>query len=167
MAGERMDELRHKPATSVEHVDLDVLENLLSFYIRAVNIAVSQDLDRRLEGLEVARGTGKVTLLLMVDSHPGIRPSVIAQLTMKDRSAMGRLVEHMVDHGLITRETSVDDSRARELYITPAGAELARKVRNLVTDQSREFFGFMPEDEQKQLMEILKRAYRRILEGDV
>ena len=151
-----------KPPTSVSEVDLDVLENTLSFYIRTVNIAVSRDLDDRLEGLDVARGTGKITTLLLVDSHPGIRPSVIAQLILKDRSAMGKLVDQMEGHGLLTRSVSAEDSRALELYITPKGAELAEKVRDLVTKQSADFFEFIPEDEQKQLMDILRRAYRRI-----
>jgi len=151
-----------KPPTSVSEVDLDVLENTLSFYIRTVNIAVSRDLDDRLEGLDVARGTGKITTLLLVDSHPGIRPSVVAQLILKDRSAMGKLVDQMEGHGLLTRSVSAEDSRALELYITPKGAELAEKVRGLVTKQSADFFEFIPEDEQKQLMDILRRAYRRI-----
>ncbi|TKB29589.1 MAG: MarR family transcriptional regulator, partial [Mesorhizobium sp.] len=83
------------PLHTVETVGLDVLEDTLSFYIRSINIALSRDLDDRLEGLDVARGTGKITTLLLVDSHPGIRPSVIAQLIMRDRSAMGRLVDQM------------------------------------------------------------------------
>lgn len=157
-----MSDARQRPATSVEHVDLDVLENLLSFYIRSINLAVSRDLDERLQGLDVARGTGKVSLLLLVDSHPGIRPSVIAQLTMKDRSAMGRLVDYMEGHGLLTRKISADDSRAQELYITPKGSKLAAKVRTLVTKQSEDFFDFIPAEEQALLMNILKRAYRRI-----
>ena len=151
-----------KPPTSVSDVDLDVLENTLSFYIRTVNIAVSRDLDQRLDGLDVARGTGKITTLLLVDSHPGIRPSVIAQLIFKDRSAMGRLVDQMEEHGLLVRAVSAEDSRAQELYITPKGAELAEAVRGLVTRQSTDFFAFIPEQEQKQLMDILRRAYRRI-----
>ncbi|MDH6232297.1 DNA-binding MarR family transcriptional regulator [Mesorhizobium soli] len=151
-----------KPPTSVADVDLDVLKDTLSFYIRTVNMAVSRDLDERLEGLDVARGTGKITTLLLVDSHPGIRPSVIAQLALKDRSAMGRLVDQMVEHGLLTREVSVEDSRAQELYITPKGAKLAERVRVLVTTQSREFFHFIPEDDQKALMDILRRAYRHV-----
>lgn len=151
-----------KPPTSVTDVDLDVLENTLSFYIRTVNIAVSRDLDARLDGLDVARGTGKITTLLLVDSHPGIRPSVIAQLIFKDRSAMGKLVDQMEAHGLLTRTVSAEDSRALELYITPKGAQLAQKIRGLVTKQSADFFEFIPEDEQKQLMDILRRAYRRI-----
>jgi DNA-binding MarR family transcriptional regulator len=108
------------------------------------------------------RGTGKITTLLLVDSHPGIRPSVIAQLILRDRSAMGRLVDQMVEHGLLTREVSAEDSRAQELYITPKGAKLAQKVRVLVTEQSKVFFDFIPDDEQRALMDILRRAYRRI-----
>jgi DNA-binding MarR family transcriptional regulator len=151
------------PPTSVEAVDLDVLEDTLSFYIRTVNLAVSRDLDERLEGLEVARGTGKITTLLLVDSQPGIRPSVIAQLILKDRSAMGRLIDQMAGQGLLTREVSAADNRAQELYITPKGAALARKVRSLVTAQSRDFFHFIPDGEQALLMDILRRAYRRIV----
>ena len=158
-----MNGTRTKPPTSLEHVDLDVLEDTLSFYIRAISLAVSRDLDDCLEGLDVARGTGKVTTLLLVDSHPGIRPSVIAHLVMKDRSAMGRLVDQMIEHGLLTRKISSDDSRAHELYITPAGSELAAKVRVLATEQSKRFFDFIPEQEQKQIMDILKRAYRRFV----
>ncbi|MFA1676614.1 MarR family winged helix-turn-helix transcriptional regulator [Rhizobium mongolense] len=155
-------EPKKTPPISIGDIDLDVLEDTLSFYIRTVNLAVSRDLDERLEGCDVARGTGKITTLLMVDSHPGIRPSVIAQLILKDRSAMGRLVDQMENHGLLRRETSVDDNRAQELYITDKGAQLAVQVRALVTQQSKDFFAFIPEDEQRLLMDILRRAYRRI-----
>ncbi|QRM56656.1 MarR family winged helix-turn-helix transcriptional regulator [Sinorhizobium sp. BG8] len=157
-----MSDRAQKPPTSVEDVNLDVLEDTLSFYIRTVNIAVSRDLDERLEGLDVAKGTGKITTLLLVDSHPGIRPSVIAQLIFKDRSAMGRVVEQMVEHDLIRREVSPEDSRAQELYITPRGSALAAKVRLLVTAQSKDFFDFISDEDQQQLMDILRRAYRRI-----
>jgi DNA-binding MarR family transcriptional regulator len=155
-------ERKKAPPVSIGDIDLDVLEDTLSFYIRTVNLAVSRDLDERLEGCDVAKGTGKITTLLMVDSHPGIRPSVIAQLILKDRSAMGRLVDQMESHGLLTRETSADDNRAQELYITKKGAELAVHVRAIVSVQSKDFFDFIPQDEQRLLMDILRKAYRRI-----
>lgn len=149
------------PPYPVETVGLDVLEDTLSFYIRSINIALSRDLDTRLEGLDVARGTGKITTLLLVDSHPGIRPSVIAQLIMRDRSAMGRLVDQMIDHELITRQAAPDDGRAQELHITKKGADLARKVRKIATKQSSDFFADVPEKDQKRLLDILRRVYRR------
>ncbi|UXN57099.1 MarR family winged helix-turn-helix transcriptional regulator [Phyllobacterium zundukense] len=149
--------------TTIEHVDLDVLEDTLSFYIRTMNIAVSRDLDARLDGYEVARGTGKITTLLLVDSHPGIRPSVIAQIIMKDRSAMGRLIEQMIEHDLLRRQTSASERRAQELYVTQKGAELAAKIRPIVTKQSKDFFSFIAEEEQAQVMDILRRAYRKMV----
>ncbi|HMF67341.1 MAG TPA: MarR family winged helix-turn-helix transcriptional regulator [Phyllobacterium sp.] len=157
-----MPEVTPKP-TSIEHVDLDVLEDTLSFYIRTMNIAVSRDLDERLDGLDVARGTGKITTLLLVDSHPGIRPSVIAQIIMKDRSAMGRLIEQMIDNGLLTRQTSASERRAHELFVTPKGARLAATIRPIVTKQSKDFFSFIAEEEQAQVMDILRRAYRKMV----
>lgn len=111
----------------------------------------------------MAKGTGKITTLLLVDDYPGIRPSVIAHLTMRDRSAMGRIIDQMVSHDLIRREVSQEDSRAQELYITEAGAALATKIREIVPQQSRDFFSFIPEDEQKQVIDILRRAYRHIV----
>lgn len=153
------------PPVSVAQVDLDVLENMLSFYVRVIDSVVSRDLDERLKELEVARGKGKITALFLIDSHPGIRPSVIAELAMKDRSATGRILDDFRAHGLITREVSEKDSRAQKLYITKKGGALAAKVRAIVVDQSEEFFDhIIPRDEQEQMMGILKRAYIRLRE---
>jgi len=144
-------------------IGLDVLEDTLSFYIRSLNMAVSRDLDQSLEGLDVARGTGKITTLLLVDRHPGIRPSVIAQMILKDRSAMGRLLEQMEEHGLLTREVSSDDNRAQALYITGKGRELADRIRPIITRQSRDFFSDITDEEHAMLIRVLGRTYRRVV----
>ncbi|MGN6585634.1 MAG: MarR family winged helix-turn-helix transcriptional regulator [Rhizobiaceae bacterium] len=145
----------------LETVGLDVLENTLSFYIRSINMALSRDLDKSLEGLDVAKGTGKITTLLLVDSHPGIRPSVIAQLILRDRSAMGRIIDQMIAHGLLTREVDSSDGRAQALHITKKGAEMAKLVRKVAVKQSRDFFHDVSEEDQQRLLSILRRVYRR------
>lgn len=146
-------------------VDLDVLEDTLSFYIRVLDSQVSRSLDARLDGLEVARGKGKITALFLIDGNPGIRPSVLADLSIKDRSAMGRILDHFETHGLIERRASSRDSRAQECFITPKGAALAAKVRAIVVDQSAAFFDrLISRDEQTVLLGILKRAYHRLHE---
>ena len=150
------------PATQVEHVDLGALGHLLSFFIRSLSIAVSQDLDDQLKGLEVAQGTGKISTLLLVNDHPGIRPSVLARMLFKDRAAMGRIVETMASQGLLTRQTSAHDHRAQELYITDRGRELAATVTTIVTRQSRAFFHVLDDAEHAQAMRLLQKVYRRI-----
>lgn len=153
-----------KAPIKADRLDLDVLENTFSFYIRILDMAVSRDLDRHMAKLEVARGKGKISALLLIDSHPGIRPSIISQLTLSDRSATARVLEHLDRHGLIRRKTAHDDSRAQELYVTDKGATTACEVRRIVTQQSESFFRFIPQEEQVVVIDILRRAYDRLTE---
>ncbi|NDL61602.1 MarR family winged helix-turn-helix transcriptional regulator [Acerihabitans arboris] len=148
-------EPRQETAVSV---DLGVLGKLLSFYIRSINITVSRDLDKKLAGLEVAKGTGKISTLLIVARHPGIRPSAIANAIMCDRSAMGRLVTKLESQGLLIRKISKDDSRSQELYLTPHGEELAAKVTLLVAEQEAEFFQSVSEYEKKFIIKVFKKV---------
>lgn len=154
-------ETKNAPPVTVDDVELGVLDEMLSFFIRSLSIVVSRDLDEKLGDLEVAKGTGKVSTLLLVDRHPGIRPSVIAQIIMRDRSAMGRLVDLMESQGLLRREVSAEDSRAQELYITPKGAEVAQQVRAIVGPQSEAFFSDLTLKEQRVVIDALRKVYRR------
>lgn len=139
--------------------DLDVLEDMLSFYLRAANHAVSCDLDARLTGLEVARGTGKITTLLLIDSHPGIRPSTIAAVTLRDRPSLSRTIAPMIAAGLIEQRRAPGEGRAWELFITPRGHALAEDVRRIVKAQSEDFFAPLSEADRAHLLRILRRLY--------
>ena len=142
-----------------EAVDLDVLEGLPSFYVRSANYLLSRDLDARLDGLEVARGTGKITTLLLIDSHPGIRPSTIAAATLRDRPALTRTIAPMIAAGLIEQRRSEAEGRAVELYITPRGHEVAQQVRAIVKAQSDDFFAPLSGEDRGHLLRILRQVY--------
>lgn len=146
----------------VEKDALGDLGLLLSFYVRSLSGAVSKDLDEQLEGLEVAKGTGKIGTLLLVNDHPGIRPSVLARLLLKDRAAMGRIIEQMVEQGLLTRQVSARDNRAQELYVSDRGKALAATVTAIVTRQSRAFFHDLDDAEHAQAIRLLRKVYRRV-----
>jgi DNA-binding MarR family transcriptional regulator len=143
-------------------IDLDVLDVTLSFYLRGLSMAVSRDWESRLDGLDPIRGTGKVTALFLIANHPGIRPSVIAQVSLRDRSEIGRVLDGLEANGFITRRTSTQDSRAWALFLTEEGerivAELRRRVR-----ESREFFGDVSEEDYTQVIALLRKIYWRIV----
>lgn len=143
--------------------DLDCLEDLLSFYVRSVNYALSADLDARLENLEVARGTGKITALLLIDSHPGIRASAIANATLRDRPSISRIITHLLQHGLIDKRETPSERRAFGLYITEAGHELAEKVRTIAKKQSDDFFSDIPKRDQEELLRITRNLFMKII----
>jgi DNA-binding MarR family transcriptional regulator len=149
-----------QPKTAdVSAVKLDILENLLSYYMRVVSVVLNRDFDHVLSSVSLAHGTGKVSTLLMVAANPGIRPSVLAHYVLRDRSAMTRLLQQMKTAGLIVEQISDEERRARELYLTAKGKSIVDKVRSLASQQSDAFFGVLAVGEQKQLMELLKKLY--------
>jgi DNA-binding MarR family transcriptional regulator len=140
-------------------VDFDIFGDLLSFYVRTVNILVSRDLDEQTEELAMAGGTGKISTLLLVGANPGLRPSVLAHFILKDRSAMGKLLEQMERAGLLEQKVSSAERRARELYLTPKGRALAQQVREVARRQSDDFFSVLTDEEQDSLLRILRKVY--------
>lgn len=149
-------------AASPEQLDLDVLGDTLSFFVRSLNLAVSRDWDLRVDDLTPMRGTGRVTAVLLVSRHPGIRPSVLAQAAMKDRSEMGRILDGLEAAGLLTRRPSSTDSRARALYLTEAGERMADEVRRRVRE-SRTFFDDLSEEEYRAVIAPLRSLYWRLV----
>ncbi|RWR09057.1 MarR family winged helix-turn-helix transcriptional regulator [Paenirhodobacter populi] len=141
---------------------IDVLEGAFSWYIRSLDSFVSRDLDERMAHLPVARGKGKVTALLLIDDYPGIRPSEIAEVLMRDRPSTGRIIDTLVSAGLAHRDISADDQRAHALSITDAGHAVAEQVRAVVRQQEAEFFDFIAPEDRAQFLSILKRTYMRM-----
>lgn len=138
---------------------IDVLEGAFSWYIRSLDAVVSRDLDRRMGHLDVAKGKGKITTLLLVDDYPGVRPSQIAEVLMRDRPATGRIIDLLVKAGDIERKTAEDDQRAQALFITEQGHALAQTVRGIIRQQEEEFFDFIAPEDREQFMRMLKRTY--------
>ena len=147
------------------HIDFDLFGTLLSFYVRSVNLLVSQDLDRQTLELGLSGGTGKISTILLVGANPGLRPSVLAHFIRKDRSAMGKLLDQMERAGFIEQKVSRVERRARELYLTPKGHAIVQRTRDVVRRQDDDFFGAaLDKAEREQLLLLLRKIYDTYLD---
>ncbi|WP_119388067.1 MarR family winged helix-turn-helix transcriptional regulator [Taklimakanibacter lacteus] len=166
----RRDEARRRnpgktPKTiAYQHIDFDILDTLLSFYVRSVNLLVSQDLDSHTEALTLGGGTGKISTILMVDSNPGLRPSVLAHFIRKDRSAMTKLLWQMEHAGYLQQRISPAERRARELYLTRKGKDLARRLRLVIKKQDDDFFAILSKEEKATLTRVLRKVYETYID---
>ncbi len=150
------------PPIEIGGLRIDILEGAFSWYFRTMDAVVSRDLDKRMAHLEIAKGKGKITALLLVDDYPGIRPSQIAEVLMRDRPATGRIIDRLVASGVIRREAAPDDQRAQALFITERGHALSQEVREIIRQQEAEFFDFIEPEDRAQFMRMLKRAYLKM-----
>ncbi len=147
------------PEIVIKGLHIDVLEGAFSWFIRSLDYAVSRDLDRRTARLEIARGKGQITALFLVDDHPGVRPSQIADVLMRDRPATGRIIDRLVRDGVIERRTDPADLRAQALFITEKGHALSQEIREIIRQQEAEFFDFIAPEDRPAFMRMLKRTY--------
>lgn len=154
------------PPKTIEYkyIDFDIFTELLSFYVRTINLLVSQDLDTQTKDLGLSGGTGKIATILLVGANPGIRPSVLAHFIRKDRSAMGKLLELMEQKGLIEQRVSRTERRARELFLTAKGRALVQPTREVARRQDDEFFSPLSGDERKELLGLLRKLYENYLD---
>jgi DNA-binding MarR family transcriptional regulator len=67
--------------------------------------------------------------LIAVELEPGVDQRRLADAMGIDPSNAGHIVDRLQSMGLIERRINKSDRRARELYITPKGAALWRRVR--------------------------------------
>ena len=153
------------PKTIAYHdVDFDVFASLLSFFVRSVNLLVSQDLDAHTKSLDIAGGTGKISTILLVDANPGLRPSVLAHFIRKDRSAMAKLLWQMEHAGYLVQRISPAERRARELYLTKKGQAFAKRLRGVVKAQDDGFFAMLSEKERQTLLALLRKVYESYID---
>jgi DNA-binding MarR family transcriptional regulator len=64
---------------------------------------------------------GQFRALAYVNSAPHCAPSELAEHLMLSRPAVTRLIEQLVQHGLVTREAAPDDRRRQRLAVTKDG----------------------------------------------
>lgn len=147
---------------SPDTVDLDVLNDTFSFFVRSLGIEVSRDWDARIGDLDEMRGTGKVTALFLISKYPGIHPSTIAQVSAKDRAEIARLLTGLEKAGLIYRKSGRKDSRSWSLFITEDGEGLLSEIRERVK-ASRQFLADVSEEEYDQVMGLLRKIYWRLV----
>jgi len=76
--------------------------------------------------------------------------------------AMSRMVDRLAGRGLVARETDAGDKRGLRLSLTPAGAELQRRVgRQHARDVARAVRGTLDPDELRQLEAICRKLAGR------
>jgi DNA-binding MarR family transcriptional regulator len=95
-------------------------------------------LNRRLRVTDSGRAAGlapaRVSALLNVDRNGPIRLSDLAEDEGVNPTMLSRMVGDLVATGLLERTNDTDDRRAAWVGITPAGAELAARMRRERTE---------------------------------
>jgi DNA-binding MarR family transcriptional regulator len=93
--------------------------------------------------------------LVTIRRFPGSDQRQLARLAAFDRSTSGSILAALERRGLVVRRANPDDARYKEVYITQAGADLLRQVRDDVLQVQATMLCVLEPTERTEIMRLL------------
>lgn len=79
-------------------------------------------------------------LLMISRLGDGVRPGVVADALGLEAPSLVRVIEQLVESGLVERRDDTSDRRAKTLHLTATGAECARQLEDALMPFRRTLF---------------------------
>ncbi len=89
--------------------------------------------------------------------HPGIDQVTLASLIALDKVTTGSIVSRLEARGLLRREKSSLDKRARMLALSPTGEQLLIDMQDTVKLSQRDLLANLTPAERKNLLQLLRK----------
>lgn len=99
---------------------------------------------------------------LRVISHLGrntqVSPSALAQAIEQNGGALTRVLDKLVEKGLVARQPNPNDRRAVDISLSPSGKALWAQMSSQFEEANKAMLSVLEEQEQQQLFELLRRV---------
>lgn len=96
--------------------------------------------------------------LAKIEAQPGIDQVTLAGLIAYDRTTIGGVVDRLVQKGLLAREVSDKDRRARILKLTSEGVNVVSRLTPAVETAQVRMLQGLNEDEAAEFLRLLRKA---------
>jgi DNA-binding MarR family transcriptional regulator len=87
-------------------------------------------------------------------------PSLVAESIGMTRGAVSKLIDRLIDKGLVSRESASGDRRYQKVALTDAGFKLTPKLAEIADSNDSKFFGSLSEESRTLLLDILQELVR-------
>lgn len=135
------------------------LEHHLGYWLRFVSNTVSQAFADKVaaRGVSVAEW---VVLRLLFDGS-GAAPSRLAGELGMTRGGVTKLVDRLVEKGLVVRQSDDSDGRSQVVSLTVPGRGLVPELAALADQNDAEFFGHLNAGERAAIQAAMQDIVRR------
>ena len=133
----------------------DGLDGLLGYRLRRAQGAMHR---HYMVGVAELDLTQKQTATVwLINSNPGVSQVDLAATLGMDRATMMAVIDRLEGRGLVMRKRSATDRRRQELYLTPAGQSLLRKVKARIALHEERFKSLFTRPELEALCTALQK----------
>lgn len=137
-----------------EKLEASSLRSHIGYRMRVVSNAVSHAFAKKLAIHEVTVAEW-VVLREMYSGDETTSPSKIADITGLTRGAISKLIERLLQKGLVTRTESSQDRRYQDIKLTSDALKIVPKLAGIADENDQRFFSVLSKNDRKNLMDIL------------
>jgi len=134
------------------------LDNLVGYVMRRVQLKIFQHLTTRLE--EHAIRPAQFTALSIIEQSPGLMQADLAKALAIEPPQAVLMVNKLEERGLAMRVRSNPDKRSYGLFLSKAGEQLLKTLKDVVVQSDQDATAALSAEEREQLLGLLNRLYR-------
>lgn len=138
-------------------IEANHLKSHLGYRLRVVSNAVSHSFARKLATSDVTVAEW-VILREMYSGDETTSPSIVAEMTGLTRGAVSKLIERLLQKGLVTRTEASGDRRYQEIKLTAIARKLVPKLAKIADENDENFFSVLTASERNTLMNLLVKV---------
>lgn len=136
------------------------LEESLGFLVANISRRMRQTFARHSDDQDIT--LTQATLLANIQAHEGKRQVELAELMGIQPITLGRLVDQLVERGLVERRPDPKDRRAYLLFQTPAAKERVQNVASIRAQVVKHALRGVDESELQQIVGVLQRIIKNL-----
>lgn len=137
--------------------DIGEIRNIVGFHIRLAHGAVYRHFTETFTDLDLTQK--QVSVLWLVDDHPGIAQTDLAHRMRMDRATTMAIINRLEARDLLIRGKSETDGRKQTLNLTDVGQEMLRVAKQAILDHENWLKSRFSDKEVTKLIELLTRIH--------
>jgi DNA-binding MarR family transcriptional regulator len=137
-------------------LDQGVLHGLLGRQLRVTYLAVFRTIEDQLGDIGIT--PQQFGLLVIVDSNPGARQTLIAKARGLDKSTLVPMIDRLERDGLLERRPLATDRRIRAIWITERGREVLRRAVPIVQKGDDLIRAHLSDGELSELVRLMEKV---------
>lgn len=137
--------------------DIGEIRNIVGFHIRLAHGAVYRHFTETFTDLDLTQK--QVSVLWLIDDHPDIAQTDLAQRMRMDRATTMAIVNRLQERGYLVRGKSREDGRKQTLNLTDAGRKALAVAKDAIGEHERWLKSRFTDREVETLISLLARIH--------
>lgn len=103
-------------------------------------------------------------IILILDGNEGMNQEQITSILKMDKASTSNAVKQLLAEGYVLRQTSRDDRRVNQIYLTPKAKSLIPEIRGAIQAWNSKIMEGIPPEQQSLFQELLKHMANRAVD---